>query len=837
MIPFLKRWSLRALPVLLLAAAAWVLWRELRVVSWSQVSGEALAWGPARIAAAAGLTAVSFALLALAEWLGLRWAGARVPFRCVLLGSFCANAFAHSIGLAVVVGGAVRFRLYGKHGASLWAVGQTSVYCTAVFGLGVMLLAGLCLIVAGQPALATLPIPPLAAQGAGWALLAAVLAYVGACAVWRRPIRLAGHELALPSWPSALAQAGIGLADAAATALLVWLLLPPGSVSYPAFASAYVLATVAGVASAAPGGVGVFEGAMLALSPGLTRAPLAAALLGYRLIYYVAPLVIAAALLARSGAGRRTLDRAMAVWRGLAPAVLSVAAFAIGAVLILTGVGRIAPGRLAVLQENVPVVVLETSHMLSLISGLALMASALGLLRGRTRAAPLAALAAGLGASTALLRGLDVGPAAAAALFAGAALASRPAFQRKGAWKSDHLIPVWALGVVAVLLGAMALGLWVYDDTPYETRLWIDVGYPADPSRFLRSLALFGGALLAFGAWVLARGVGPTARLASAAEIEAVRPLVEAQGDTNARLALIGDKALLAAEDGSAFIMYAAEGRSLIAMGDPVGAPQAGGALLWRFKELAYSLDARMVIYHASPRFLTGYLDLGLSLVKLGEEAHVPLNDFSLEGSHRRNLRQGHAKAVREHLSFEVVHPPIEPDRLAALRHISDAWLLEHGGHEKGFSLGRFDPAILSREPIALVRREGEIVAFANIWTGGREEVSIDLMRHTPDAPRGTMDYLFVELMVWARAEGFSTFNLGMAPLAGLAEHPLAPLWHKLGGGVARHGSRFYGFEGLRAFKAKFDPVWAPRYLAAPPGGLVPSMIDVTRLIGRARSS
>lgn len=835
MIPILKRWSLRALPFVLLLAAAWVLWRELRVLTWDEVGAEALAWGPARIAAAAGLTAVSFALLALAEWLGLRWAGARVPFPTVLMGSFCANAFAHSIGLAVVVGGAVRFRLYGRHGASLWAVGQTSVFCTAVFGLGVMLLAGLCLVVAAAPALAGLPIPPLAARVVGWTLLTTAACYVGACALWRRPVRLAGHDLALPSWPTAVAQAGIGLADTAATALLVWLLLPPGTAAFPAFASSYVLATVIGVASASPGGVGVFEGAMLALSPGLTAAPLAAALLGYRLIYYAAPLLVAAVLLMRGGTGRRTIAAAAAVWRGLAPAVLSIAAFGIGAVLILTGIGRIAPARVALLRDSVPLVVLETSHMLSLISGIALMASALGLLRGRARAAPLAAVAAGIGASTALLRGLDIGPAAAAAVLAGAALTSRSAFRRKGAWKSDHLIPVWALGMMAVLIGAVALGLWVYDDTPFETRMLIHIGYRADHARFLRSLAVFGAALLSFGAWVLARGVGPTARLAGPAEIEAVRPLVEAESDTNARLALIGDKALLRADDGSAFIMYAAEGRSLIAMGDPVGDAQTGGALLWRFKELAHNLDARMVIYHASPRFLTAYLDLGLSLVKLGEEAHVPLADFSLEGSHRRNLRQGHAKALREHLGFEVVRPPHSAERLATLRHISDAWLLEHGGHEKGFSLGRFDPATLAHEPIALVRQAGEIVAFADIWTGGREEVSIDLMRHTPAAPRGTMDYLFVELMVWARAEGFATFNLGMAPLAGLAEHPLAPLWHKLGGGVARHGSRFYGFEGLRTFKAKFDPVWAPRYLAAPPGGLVPSMIDVTRLIGRPR--
>lgn len=829
----LKRWAPRVLPVILVLAAALVLWRELHVLSWSQVATEILGWGPWRLGAAALLAAVSFGLLALAEWLGLRWAGAKVPFGAVAVGSFCANAFAHSIGFAVVVGSAVRFRLYARYGATLWAVGQTSLYCTVVFGLGVLLLAGVSLVV--QPSLATLHLQPGLARALGGLLLLIVAGYIAACALTRGSLKVAGREITLPSWRSAVAQALIGFIDAGAAALLVWLLIPPGAMSYPAFASAYVLSTLAGVISATPGGVGVFEGAMLALSPGLTRAPLAAALLGYRLIYYIAPLLIAVGLLARTAQARRLAGRAWTVWRAVCPVALSAVSFGIGAILILTAIGRIEPERLAVLRASVPVVVLETSHMLSLVSGLVLMASSLGLLRGRAGAVPVAVFAASVGASTALLRGLDVGPAIACVAFCGAALVSRHAFQRRGSWRSDHLVGPWALGMIAVLAGAFVLGLWIYDDTPYEMRLWIDVGYPADPARYLRSLAVFGGALLCFGAWVLARGAPPSARLATPEELEAIRPLVEAQGDTNARLALIGDKALLTDEAGQAFIMYAAEGRSLVAMGDPVGDAQTGAALLWRFKQLAYGLDARMVIYHASSRRLTDYLDLGLSLVKLGEEAHVPLVDFSLEGSHRRNLRQGHAKALRENLSFEVVQPPIDDALMATLREISNAWLLERGGHEKGFSLGYFDPRTLSREPIALVRREGEIVAFANVWTGGRDEVSIDLMRHTEDAPRGTMDFLFVELMVWGRAQGFATFNLGMAPLAGLADHPLAPLWHKLGGEVARHGSRFYGFEGLRAFKAKFDPVWAPRYLAAPPGGLAASLIDVTRLIGRRR--
>jgi phosphatidylglycerol lysyltransferase len=87
------------------------------------------------------------------------------------------------------------------------------------------------------------------------------------------------------------------------------------------------------------------------------------------------------------------------------------------------------------------------------------------------------------------------------------------------------------------------------------------------------------------------------------------------------------------------------------------------------------------------------------------------------------------------------------------------------------------------------------------------------------------MDFLFTELMLWGHAQGYRWFSLGMAPLAGLEQHRLAPLWNKLGALLFRHGEHFYNFQGLRLFKDKFDPVWEPRYLAAPGGFAAPLVL------------
>src|SRR3546814_15096060 len=97
----------------------------------------------------------------------------------------------------------------------------------------------------------------------------------------------------------------------------------------------------------------------------------------------------------------------------------------------------------------------------------------------------------------------------------------------------------------------------------------------------------------------------------------------------------------------------------------------------------------------------------------------------------------------------------------------------------------------------------------------------VDLMRYRPDAPRGAMDFLFANTLTHLQSLGYQNFGLGMAPMSGMIDHPLASRWHRFGRLLFAHGEQFYNFQGLRAFKEKFAPEWEPRYLVAP-GGLGP---------------
>ena len=255
--------------------------------------------------------------------------------------------------------------------------------------------------------------------------------------------------------------------------------------------------------------------------------------------------------------------------------------------------------------------------------------------------------------------------------------------------------------------------------------------------------------------------------------------------------------------------------------------------LIWSFRELSDRLDKRCVFYQVSSAYLPLYIDLGLSFSKLGEEAMVSLQDFSLEGKKRSQFRQARNKAQREGASFELIPAALVAPLLPELRQVSDDWLKSKNVHEKGFSIGAFNTSYLQRFDVGVVKVDGAVVAFANLWPAGDKSIlSVDLMRHSEGAPKGIMDYLFTELMLWGKENGYQSFSLGMAPLSGLEHHALATLWNKIGNLIFRFGDEFYNFEGLRFFKQKFAPEWEPRYLASPGGLALPRvLIDATTLI------
>ena len=200
-----------------------------------------------------------------------------------------------------------------------------------------------------------------------------------------------------------------------------------------------------------------------------------------------------------------------------------------------------------------------------------------------------------------------------------------------------------------------------------------------------------------------------------------------------------------------------------------------------------------------------------------------------------RSLRRSVRLAEAEGADFAVARGDDVARMLPELKRVSDEWVETRRTREKGFSLGFWNEAYVARTTVATLRRDGEIVAFANLWEGAEhEEITVDLMRYTARAPEAAMEHLFVQMMLWGKAEGYAYFNLGMAPLSGLENRQLAPIWNRVGALLFKHAENFYNFQGLHTFKQKFDPVWEPRYLASRGGLYLPRVLTaVSSLVSR----
>jgi phosphatidylglycerol lysyltransferase len=478
------------------------------------------------------------------------------------------------------------------------------------------------------------------------------------------------------------------------------------------------------------------------------------------------------------------------------------------------------------LADVLPLSVVEASHFAGSVVGAALLVLARGLQLRLDGAwvVTVGLLVAGIVAS--LLKGFDYEEALLLAVVLAALLPCRRQFVRRASLLDEPFRIEWVAAILLVVVGITWLLLFSYKHVEYSRDLWWQFELSGEAPRSLRATVGAMLLLVLVGAWRLLRPARPTRRPPTAEDMVQVEAIAAHSPRSSAWLALLGDKRFLFDGERSGFVMYGVEGRSWVALGDPVGSPEVIRDLAWRFRELSDRHGGWTVFYEVAPEQLPLYLDLGLDLRKLGEEGRVPLPTFSLEGGARKGLRSAHRRAERDGLTFEVVPPAGVAAFLPDLRATSDAWLAQKRTREKGFSLGFFSCAYLTRFPIAIVRRDGAIVGFSNLFLGAEhEEVSCDLMRYQPGAYPSLMEFLFVELFLWGKAEGYRWFNLGMAPFSGFEDRTLAPLWNRLGALLFRHGEDFYNFQGLRRFKDKFDPVWEPRYLASPGGVALPRVL------------
>ena len=851
----LLAWLRRGVPPLLVALTGLVAWYQIKGFDFHTLRAAVYR---IPLGVLLGLQALALAAvfeMVLYDWWVARWLKVSLAWNRLIRYSWVANSTNNLIGLSGLVGSGIRILLLTRDGVATRVASLYSgvIMLSVPVGLSVLVLAALAL---GRTDLVPGVLPR-------WAILTVLIGYAAYLPVF---LTLAANRAVLHRVLSGTARLGLGggltlvaisVLDWLMAVLVAWYcLVACGAHIDPGlFLAAFTFAATLGVLSLIPGGIGVFDAALLVM---LTRARVspetaAAGLLVFRLVYYLVPwligLTLGTGLLARPAAP--AVSRLARLWQnnpllGLLRLILnliaSVGVRLLGLLTFVTGLSLLASAALPSLEDRVerlllvlPLPALELSHFLSVGVGVLLIALSRGIDQ-QVRSVYLVAMPLLLvGALLSLLKGAAPGQVLFLLLVAGLLWLRRDAFYRLSYPFLSRRNLLWLLALVASVAAYVLLGPWVDGEDFTWRELWFQSEPHLHAARYLRSLPFAVVALAGWLAWGIFRMPRPEFPATDAAALAQARVwLGEHGGGTFAHLLFMGDKHLLYAAGDRCLIQYQRIRGRLVALGDPLGEPVAYGQALLEFRDLADRHDLDPVFYEVAHEHLHLYHDAGFALFKAGEMGLVAVVDFTLSGRRNQTLRTGVNRAIRDGLTAERLEPPWDDTTWAGLKAVSDAWLRERGGGEKGFSLGAFDQGYLARAPLYLVRQGERIIAFASLTPAYRDrsELGVDLMRQVPDAPAGTMDFLFTRMIECARSEGYTWFNLGMAPLSGVGKSRYARPDERLARLAYDSGSRLYNYKGVRSFKEKFHPVWQSRYIAYPLYRPLPTLlVDIAALV------
>ncbi|WP_274651348.1 bifunctional lysylphosphatidylglycerol flippase/synthetase MprF [Paenibacillus humicola] len=848
------------IPIAIIGLIIWEGQAELRRIDWAATLHVLRHLEPSRL-----LLLIALSLAAVASVSGYEFV-LRRHFRLSIGGwttfrfAWIANTSNNVIGFAGIAGAALRTYLYRSRGISVPIITACIAFLSTVTISGISLLAW-------GDLTGLFPIHAVI-RSHHWTLYAvwAIALYLPGLLLFQRtPFYAKWLNRGLPRMniSTIAASVGISAVEWAFSGVVFWMiastLLP--DLPFRTAMGIYTVAAAAGLVSLAPGGIGGFDLIALLGLQALGYAPekTAAVLVLFRIMYYLVPWLIGLVLgvfeftqdrRKTTETDMHTVEESLNGWQrfwefpGQHAWISEFGAWALGKLVFLSGavllLSAATPGllnRLRFAEELLSAPLMRLSHQLSVIIGLMLIVLSWGISRRVKRAYQWTLGLLCAGALFTFSKAFDFEEAIFLLFVALLLYLSRERFYRIGAPINRERVAVWAVTtlVIAYIYDFVAAGTmpkFIYH-LPKHRYLHLILNPTEHTVAIVTGLGM---TWLLLSLALLFRPNRLVARGASAADLDKLRGfLSETQGSLLTHMLFAGDKSFFWACGDRVLIPYSIIRNKFVVLGDPIGDLSLINDGIQECQHLADLYDLEVVFYQVSPAYLPIYHENGYRFFKLGEEALVNLSTFTLSGKANTNLRNVNNRFERDGFQFDVLQPPHDKQILERLRPISNEWL--KGRREKGFSLGWFEPAYLQESPIALLLApDGQAIAFASLAPShdNLRTMSVDLMRHLTDTPNGTMDFLFIRLLEWSRDQGYSFFNLGMAPLASVGVARAAMREEKLANRVYEYGGHWYGFKGLRHYKEKFRPKWEPRYLAYPARITLPLLlVELILLIAR----
>ena len=605
----------------------------------------------------------------------------------------------------------------------------------------------------------------------------------------------------------------------------------------------FLIASCAGIVSMIPGGVGSFDLVFLwgTQSLGIADEKVLFLLILYRVGYFVLPFLVSALLFVKEYWNRWNQswdDLPNVIFQKLSHMLLTILVFLSGVVLLLSASVPGILSRLKIAQEFLSSPIMHVSHQMTVAAGFILLGLCRGIKYKVKRAYQLCLIVLSSSALFSIFKGLDYEEAIFLLIVAVLLVASKKQFYR------ESNVLTW--GIVLFDLAAVTIITVMYVLIGYVNLPTAKIHIPAALQEYIitdyRDLfysAVIGIliAIVIFYIGYFIRAPKKMEKLLSSEQEERIKNhLMTYKGTEYSHLIFLHDKFVHWNKEGTVLFSYQIYADKTVVLGDPVGNETDFLPAIQEFLEMADRHGYTPVFYEINNKIFPPLHEHGYSFFKLGEEAFVDLDKFSLAGKGMKGRRAVKNKFERENFTVEIVNPPYSRELMNELQEVSTKWL--QGRAEKGFSLGFFNEHYLNTSNIAVLRGTEGVIGFASVMPmyDNGERVSVDLMRFKPGAPSGTMDFIFLSLFEWAKAEGYRVFNMGMSPLSNVGKSRYSFLSEKIAAQIFLHGQHFYHFKGLKNFKLKYADFWEPKYIAYRKKSSLPfTMAQITLLISKKR--
>jgi phosphatidylglycerol lysyltransferase len=849
----MKRWVkfiLLPLGFLIFVWALSLLYNQLKNLSYVGIINSLKAMPSFKIILALVLALSYYLILGGYDIVAFKYIGSNVSLKPkdILFTCFVSNVLANNTGYSMLFGGSIRYRLYSTYNVSMVNVTKVLLFSSATMWLGLLAVGGFVFIfspgitgdisfinniMGGSIFAFFLRFFPTRAMGI--VSIVALLSYVFLSILRSKPIKIFKWMLTFPNIKIVTAQILIAMCDWLVASLTFYVLMPAGYISYFGLLKVFLIAQFVVIASQVPGGIGIFEGCIAYLLPNSAdNSAIVGAVLAYRAIFYLFPLLIALILLGFFEFAKRFKKGAKIFGKTLSSAmvqILALSSFFAGMIIMFSTSTPFARARLKFLINLLPLRFVDLSHFLLSTVAMAMLFISRAIQLRIKNAWNIACTLISCAIALILIAGEPPLVLVYLMVLLISLLVSRKYFYRDisilntafSAWWfvatcSAFVLSVW----IGFFVNKQDISSWIHLDAFFK-----NIFNTTDAARFLRASLGMGAIIFVVILEQISKNFFKKPVSFTSGDIKNIAYSSDLAYALNA---LASDKNYIVNKQKDAFIMYAKSRDNWIVLGDPVGNSVCKNELLWKFKEIADSASAKPAFIGIDSKYAQIYNDIGLDIFNIGQEAKISLRAFNKEDDRFKSFCDLEEDMQSAGFKYKVLHSNQFEQYREIFADISRKWEQDANYIERNFIPGKYDDSYMKDMDFGVLEKDGKICAFSVLAkTKNKYEISSGVVRYLK-CDKNVFAYIIFKNILQAKEGGYKWFDMGLAYFPAMGNNGEALKCFAKMFMFSEHFN--YDLASLRNFKDKFCPVWHNKYIAIKPDKYMLSFIkNFTALI------